>query len=68
MEFIRKIVVLAFSLLLPFNLNVEFPIDFKKIDYKEIVDIVSGSQVNSKYVNVALKMYNTSKFIVIIFI
>ena len=28
MEFIRKIVVLAFSLLLPFNLNVEFPINF----------------------------------------
>ena len=63
MEFIRKIIVLAFSLLLPFNLNVEFPIDFKEIDYKEIVDIVSGSQVNSKYVNVARNEFNNQDII-----
>ena len=63
MEFIRKIVVLAFSLLLPFNLNVEFPIDFKKIDYKEIVDIVVGSQVNSEYVNVARNEFNNQDIV-----
>lgn len=63
MEFIRKIVVLAFSLLLPFNLNVEFPIDFKEIDYKEIVDIVVGSQVNSEYVNVARNEFNNQDIV-----
>lgn len=63
MEFIRKIVVLAFSLLLPFNLNVEFPIDFKEINYKEIVDIVVSSQVNSEYVNVARNKFNNQDIV-----
>ena len=64
MEFIRKIVVLAFSLLLPFNLNVEFPIDFKKIDYKEIVDmLLEEKEVHGKATTKYIKdvVYGTKR-------